>query len=60
MSLFDEMKRDMQELLGLVKASENYCATIAVKPDLASDESHSTEVAREHRIVELKGRLGLA
>lgn len=59
MSLLDTLKSDMNELIRLVRASERYGASIAIKPELASEASHATEIEREHRIVELKARLGV-
>lgn len=37
-----------------IRDSATYCAQVAAKPSLISNESHAREIAREHRIVELQ------
>lgn len=53
MSVFDNMKRDMSELVRLVRESASYCTAVAARPELATAESHSKEIVREQRIAEL-------
>lgn len=57
--VFERMQKELSELVGLVRQSERYCATVAARPELATAESHSLEVQREHRIAELSARYGI-
>lgn len=59
MSYYDDAKRDTEQLLKLVRESATYCTTISIRPELATDHSHQTEIEREKKIVELKTRLGV-
>lgn len=59
MSYFEEAKRDMEKLLKLVRESVAYCTSINLRPELASEQSHQKELAREVEIVELQRRLGV-
>lgn len=49
----------MAALVGLVRQSERYCASVASRPELATAESHAQEVQRELRIAELSARYGI-
>ena len=53
------MQKELSELLGLLRQSERYCATVASNPGLATQDTHILEVHREHRIAELSGRYGI-
>lgn len=57
--IFENMKKELSELVGLVRQSERYCASVASRPDLATDNTHALEVQREHRIAELSARYGI-
>lgn len=59
MTIFDEARREMNELVRLVRQSERYLTSIAHKPELASAESHAAEIKREHQIADLSARLGV-
>ena len=59
MTIFDEIRRDRNELVHLVRQSERYLTSIAAKPELASDETHKAEIQREHRIAEQSKHLGV-
>ena len=59
MSIYDDMRRDVTELVRLVRESERYCTSVAAKPDLATAASSEAEVQREHRIAELSRHLGV-
>lgn len=53
------MRKELSELVGLVRQSERYCTSIADRPELASDSSHAVEVQREQRIAELSAKYGI-
>ena len=57
--VFENMRKELSELVGLVRLSERYCTSVSVRPDLATDESHATEVKREQRIAELSAKFGI-
>ena len=57
--VFENMRKELSELVGLVRMSERYCTSVAARPDLATDESNATEVKREQRIAELSAKLGI-
>lgn len=57
--VFESIQTELSELVGLVRQSERYCAAVATRPELATPESHSLEVQREHRIAELSARYGI-
>ncbi|CAG9236226.1 conserved hypothetical protein [Burkholderia gladioli] len=59
MNVFEQMRSDLNELVKLVRESERYCASVAAKPELASEESHAKELGRERRIIELSVRYGV-
>lgn len=59
MSVFDNMRTELSELVRLVRESANYCTAVAAKPDLASVESHDKEITREQRIAELSRLYGI-
>lgn len=59
MIIFESMRRELSELVRLVRESANYCASVAFRPELASSESHAVELRREQRIAELRSRYGL-
>lgn len=59
MSVFDDARADLGELIRLVRASERYCTQVSHQPGLATDESHAAELQRERRIVELKEKYGI-
>ena len=60
MNAFEEAQQDLTLLLKLARASATYCAQVALKPSLATAESHEAEIAREVKIVELERKYGLA
>ena len=57
--VFEKVQKELSELVGLVRQSERYCASVATRPELATSESHALEVQREHRIAELSARYGI-
>ncbi len=57
--IFANMQKELTELVSLVRQSASYCATVASRPELATSESHTLEVEREHRIAELSARYGI-
>ena len=57
--VFDNIQHELSDLVGLVRQSERYCASVATRPELATSESHALEVQREHRIAELSERYGI-
>lgn len=57
--VFENIQKELSELVGLVRQSERYCASVAMRPELATSESHALEVQREHRIAELSARYGI-
>lgn len=57
--VFENIQHELSELVGLVRQSERYCASVATCPELATSESHALEVQREHRIAELSERYGI-
>jgi len=59
MSLLEELREEINELVRLVRLSERYLTSIAANPKLASDATHAEEIAREVRIGELRRRLGV-
>ncbi|CAN7744481.1 hypothetical protein LJR118_006704 [Acidovorax sp. LjRoot118] len=59
MMIFESMRRELSELVRLVRESANYCTSVSSRPELASPESHALEIQREHRIAELRARFGL-
>jgi hypothetical protein len=59
MNILEQMKHELSELVRLVRESATYCAQVAAKPALITDESHAREIARELRIVELQVRYGI-
>ena len=59
MSIYEEMKAQLQELVDLVKQDEQYTAAVAygaVEADLGTSQAHQQRAAR---IVELKRNYGL-
>jgi len=59
MSIYDDMRSQLQELIDLIKRDEQYTAAVghgAVKADQHTAEAHQARVAR---IVELKHHFGL-
>lgn len=59
MTIFDSMRRELSELVRLVRESANYCTSVASRPELASPDSHELELRREQRIAELRSKYGL-
>lgn len=59
MNILEQMQQELGELMRLVRDSATYCAQVAAKPSLVSNESHAREIAREHRIVELQVKYGI-
>ncbi|MGP3508390.1 hypothetical protein FRC97_00215 (plasmid) [Paracidovorax citrulli] len=59
MNAFEVIKKELSELVGLVRESERYCVTVASRPDLATAETHALELGRERRIAELSARYGI-
>ncbi|MDL5034442.1 hypothetical protein QRD43_21240 [Pelomonas sp. APW6] len=59
MGIYDEMRRDLNELVSLVRQSERYMTSISANPKLASEATHTAELQREHRIAELSARYGI-
>ena len=60
MSYFDQIKRDIEELLQLVRESEQYAAAVRHDPDLLNFDSPRVKNAeRSVRICELQKRLGV-
>ena len=57
--VFENMRKELSELVGLVRMSERYCTSVSARPDLATDESNATEVKREQRIAELSAKFGI-
>ena len=57
--VFESIQKELSELVGMVRQSERYCASVATRPELATDESHALELQREHRIAELSARYGI-
>ena len=57
--VFENMRKELSELVGLVRQSERYCTSIADRPELASDSSHAVEVQREQRIAGLSAKYGI-
>ena len=57
--VFENIQKELSELVALVRQSERYCASVATRPELATSESHALEVQREHRIAELSARYGI-
>lgn len=60
MNIYDEIKIDLNELLSLVKLSEQYvaaCAHGTIVPDQQSNYSHTVRVTR---IRELSDKYGLS
>ena len=57
--IFATMQKELSELVGLVRQSERYCVAVASNPGLATQETHTLEVQREHRIAELSARYGI-
>lgn len=47
--VFENIQKELSELVGLVRQSERYCASVATRPELATAESHTLELQREHR-----------
>lgn len=57
--VFENIRKELSELIRLVRQSERYCTTIAARPELATAETHAKEVQREQRIAELSARYGI-
>lgn len=57
--VFDEMRRELKELLSLVRQDEQYCAAVMSGQVHASDESGRQQAIRATRIAELTDRYGL-
>lgn len=57
--IFENMRKELSELVSLVRLSERYCTSVAARPELASHELHALEIQREHRIAELTARYGI-
>jgi hypothetical protein len=60
MSIYDDMRSDVTELVRLVRESERYCTSVGLQPSLATEDSHLVEQRREHRISELSRHLGVS
>jgi len=58
--VFDDMKKELNELVNLVRKSERYCTMIAAQPELATDATHALEIEREIRIAELSVKYGIS
>lgn len=59
MVIFESMRRELSELVRLVRDSASYCATVSREPGLITTASHAAELQREQRIAELRARYGL-
>ena len=57
--VFENIQKELSELVGLARQSERFCASVATRPELATAESHTLELQREHRIAELSARYGI-
>lgn len=57
--LFDEMRRELKELLSLVRKDEQYCAAVMSGQLLATDQAAVEHTKRAMRIAELSDRYGL-
>jgi hypothetical protein len=59
MNVLHNMQLELNELVRLVRLSERYCTSVAAKPELASTQSHASELERELRIAEISRRYGI-
>jgi len=57
--VFEKLRKELSELVGPDRMSERYCTSVAARPNLATAESHATEVKREQRIAELSPKFGI-
>lgn len=58
--IFENMRKEISELVNLVRQSERYCTSVVSRPDLATEASHAIEVQREQRIAELSAKYGIS
>ncbi|GAB0079407.1 hypothetical protein I4I80_02945 [Pseudomonas syringae pv. tomato] len=59
MSVYEEMRAQLQELLDLVKQDEQYTAAVAYGAVVANHDTAQAQQKRAARIVELKRTYGL-
>lgn len=59
MSVYEEMRAQLQELLDLVKQDEQYTAAVAYGAVVANQDTAQAQLKRAARIVELKRTYGL-
>lgn len=59
MSVYEEMRAQLQELLDLVKQDEQYTAAVAYGAVVANQDTAQAQQKRAARIVELKRTYGL-
>lgn len=57
--IFDDMRSELKELLGLIRLDEQYCGQVMSGKVVPSTEARAEHSRRAMRIVELTDRYGL-
>ena len=57
--VFDDMRRDLKELIELVRRDEQYCAAVMSGKVVPGDEAATMHTQRASRISELTNQYGL-
>lgn len=57
--LFDDIRRDIGELIRLVREDEQYCASVKHGEITPTTEMHRHHQARAERITAIRSRLGV-